>query len=269
MLATLFLLSHAKLLRIIITALSYTVVFDERGSRAVWSADGNLNYLSHTHLPLFVVAVVILCLLWVPYTLFIFLGQWLHKCNSPRCLHQFLDAHYCALKDQHQYWFGVLHFVRAALLLVSSLTPSTHDYIIIFSISLSSTVLMYYGHVVYQKTTLSFYNTAVYFNLTILCAVNWFTERTEGNHSTASYIFISAVFIQFFVLAFYKLFTLTKCSGKMKAYFHRNEVAEDDWELYEQAALEREREREAEAEGSDNDESDEFGSHESLATYGT
>ena len=44
-LATLFLLSHAKLFRTIITALSYTILCLSHNCKAVWSADGNLDYL--------------------------------------------------------------------------------------------------------------------------------------------------------------------------------------------------------------------------------
>ena len=44
-LATLFLLSYAKLLRIIISALSYTVLYTSVGHKRVWSADGNVDYI--------------------------------------------------------------------------------------------------------------------------------------------------------------------------------------------------------------------------------
>ena len=55
-LATLFLLSYAKLLNTIITALSFTMLSATHGSKAVWSADGNLDYLGPEHAPLFAVA---------------------------------------------------------------------------------------------------------------------------------------------------------------------------------------------------------------------
>ena len=42
-LATLFFLSYAKLLNTIITALSFTMLSTTHGSKAVWSADGNLE----------------------------------------------------------------------------------------------------------------------------------------------------------------------------------------------------------------------------------
>ena len=74
-LPTLFLLSYAKLFRTIITALSFTMLSTAHGSKAVWSADGNLDYLGPEHAPLFVVAAATLLFLWLPYTLLLFLGH--------------------------------------------------------------------------------------------------------------------------------------------------------------------------------------------------
>ena len=80
-LATLFLLSYAKLLGIIITSLSYTVLQYPGGQKVVWSADGNIDYLGAKHAPLFVAAVSTLLFLWLPYTVLLFTGQWLYKCK--------------------------------------------------------------------------------------------------------------------------------------------------------------------------------------------
>ena len=49
-LATLFLLSYAKIFRTIITALSYTVVYTSHGHMVVWTADGNVDYLAQNML---------------------------------------------------------------------------------------------------------------------------------------------------------------------------------------------------------------------------
>ena len=54
-LATLFLLSYAKLFRIITSVLSYTILHTSEGRKAVWSADGTVDYLSPKHMILFVV----------------------------------------------------------------------------------------------------------------------------------------------------------------------------------------------------------------------
>ena len=131
-LATLFLLSYSKLYRTIIKALNWStiMILTLQNSEAVWSADGNLDYLDVMHSPLFVAAIGTLLFLWLPYTLLLFLGQWLHRCNSNlivcmlAMIKPFLDAHYGPLRDNHRYWFRALLLVRSTILLLSALIPA-------------------------------------------------------------------------------------------------------------------------------------------------
>ena len=98
-LATLFLLSYAKLLCTIISALSLSILTTTDGSKTVWSTDGNIDYLGAKHAPLFVAAVGALLFLWLQYTV-LFFGQWLYRCNLKVVnsmlikIKPFLDAHY-------------------------------------------------------------------------------------------------------------------------------------------------------------------------------
>ena len=86
-LATLFLLSYAKLLKTIVTALSFTDIMvasaddvsDNLTSQKVWVYDGNINYFSKKHLPMFIVALVFLLILFLPYTLLLLFGQCLRS----------------------------------------------------------------------------------------------------------------------------------------------------------------------------------------------
>ena len=75
-LATLLLLSYAKLLRTIIAALSYTLLeYPNNSQMAVWLYDGNIRYLSNKHIPLFIAALLCLIVLFLPYTVFLILSQ--------------------------------------------------------------------------------------------------------------------------------------------------------------------------------------------------
>ena len=73
LLATLFLLSYAKLLKTIVTALSVTNIMlasadnitDPLRPHKVWVYDGNIDYFSSKHLPLFTVAVTFLITLYI------------------------------------------------------------------------------------------------------------------------------------------------------------------------------------------------------------
>ena len=74
-LATLFLLSYAKVLRAIITALSLTVLHYPHKNAMVWIHDANVSLEKYISLAL--AALLFLLFLFLPYTLLLLLGQWL------------------------------------------------------------------------------------------------------------------------------------------------------------------------------------------------
>ena len=173
-LATLFLLSYAKLLRTIITALSFTTLSTTHGSKAVWSADGNLDYLGPEHAPLFAVAAATLLFLWLPYTFLLLLGQWLHRCNCRLItrmmmkIKPFLDAHYGPLKGNHRYWFGALLVMRAVILLISALIPANRANITVFFIALCALVLTGFAVAVYKSFAVATFDAVWFINLGFL-----------------------------------------------------------------------------------------------------
>ena len=85
-LTTLFLLSYAKLLRVIVLALGPAVLqqFYPDGTRWVWLMDGNVPYLGLQHAFLFIMAVLILFILWLPYIMMLLCLRHLRKlpCDS-------------------------------------------------------------------------------------------------------------------------------------------------------------------------------------------
>ena len=90
--ATLILLSYTKGLRVVIAALSYAMLeyLRTNGSqpsvdRIVWLVDGNVDYLEGKHIPLLTIAIIVL-VVGVLYTLFIFSWQWILRCPNSKCL---------------------------------------------------------------------------------------------------------------------------------------------------------------------------------------
>ena len=268
-LATLFLLSYSKLYRTIIKALNWSTIMIStlQNSEAVWSADGNLEYLGAMHSPLFVAAVGTLLFLWLPYTLLLFLGQWLHRCNSKLIVRMlamikpFLDAHYGPLKDNHRYWFGALLLVRATILLLSALIPADRSSVVALSVALSSVVVICFQLLVYRHVAVAIFNASFSVNIAFLCISNLFTTTVAGNDfRSASNTLIGLAFIQFVGLVLFKVFSILKRNEKVIACFRtmcrQMQPPDDDWELYEQAALVREEEaRQREERGADCDES--------------
>ena len=269
-LATLYLLSYAKLFRTIITALSFTTLSTTHGSKVVWSADGNLDYLGPEHAPLFAAAVATLLFLWLPYTLLLFLGQLLHRCNCRLItrmmmkIKPFLDAHYGPLKGNHRYWFGALLLVRAVILLISALIPANRANITVFTIAVCALLLMTgFAVGVYKSFAVATFNAVWFVNLGLLSISHMFTTLEGGNISLASNCLFGLAFAQFIGLVFFKVLVIIKRSERVMVCLRRGQPEYDDWELYEQAALQREMESDSERE-----ESEESGSIESLPTYG-
>ena len=273
-LATLFLLSYAKLFRTIITSLSFTIIHTSESSKAVWSADGNVDYLSPRHIPLFIVATAILLFLWLPYTLLLFSEQWLHKLNCCVIIRllikmkPFLDAHYGSLTDHHRYWFGALLLVKATVLLLSALLPVDHTSVKILSVAISSTALLFWTQVVYRNQKTSLFNASLFANLILLSVTNFFTTITRENTAIAANTLIGVAITQFLGLILFKIYTILKVHSRkitcLSAWMYRRLDAEDDWDLYELATQGRDLESDENATG----QSDESGSMESLPTYG-
>ncbi len=100
-------------------------------TRRVWLNDGNVPFLDVSdgrHLGLFIASLLILVILFIPYTLLLLTSQWLQIkshwkilswLNKPQ-LRAFLDAYHAPYKPQHRYWTGVLLLARLALLLAST-----------------------------------------------------------------------------------------------------------------------------------------------------
>ena len=254
-LATLFLLSYAKLFNTILTALSYTTLYTTEGQELVWSADGNIVYLGPEHAPLFAVALAILLFLWLPYTLLLLVGQWLHRFNFNIITHcllkvkPFLDAHYAVFKPRHRYWFGLLLVVRASALLSSAVIPPDNIRIIIFLIGISFIVLTYLGQNVYYNSVVSNFSNALFMNLALLNLTKLFVNDT--NSVVAFNTFTGISLLQFTGLVVYKLVSIVKRNRRITEFVMLNchrEVAEDDWELFEMATAEREIESESDEE---------------------
>ena len=177
-LATLFLLSYAKVLRTIIAALSLTVLHYPHKNVMVWIHDANVPLVKYV--PLALVALLFLLFLFLPYTLLLLLGQWLqsksHLCllswvKSPK-LKAILDAYHAPYKPKHRYWTGMLLFVRCALFLVFAFNISGNDSVnllVISSATFGILVWFILSGVVYKSWYLNALEVSFILNLGLLC----------------------------------------------------------------------------------------------------
>uniref|UniRef100_A0A1X7UMJ5 Right handed beta helix domain-containing protein n=1 Tax=Amphimedon queenslandica TaxID=400682 RepID=A0A1X7UMJ5_AMPQE len=118
-LCTLILLSYTKLLRNIVDIFSYSRVC----SHIVWYNNPRVQYCTGCHLPLFITALSMIIILFVPYTLFLLFFPLWELCRSKWSfgttfylkLKPFFDAYAGPHKDYFRIWPGLLVLVRIVL----------------------------------------------------------------------------------------------------------------------------------------------------------
>ena len=218
-LATLILLSYAKLLHTIIAALSFAILDYPDGSREiVWLPDASVRYLSGKHVPLFIAAALIL-LAGVAYTTLLFSWQWLlrhqdkkiFKWVRSRKLYTFLEPYHAPYTFQYRYWTGLLLIVRVILYLLAAV--SSDPGISLLSIGIIIGCLLLYKAIfhsrVYRKWVIELFEMICHFNILIFTLAKLFVPLTvrERNQMVPAYLSVSITFILFLAVIIYHLIT--------------------------------------------------------------
>ena len=191
-LATLFLLSFAKLQRTIITALSFTFLTYPDGTKTVWLYDSNIEYLHGKHIPLFIAALLALLLLLIPYTLVLFFIQCLPKLDCRiffwvKKLKPLFDAYTGPCKDRYRSWTGFLLIVRTILFLIFTLgNPGLN----LAAISVTSTCLAF-SPAVYKKVWLTLLEYSLLLNLSAVSVATFYCRYTQFSCNEAVVVYIS------------------------------------------------------------------------------
>ena len=216
-LATLILLSYTKLLRTLITVMYVTYLEYPTYNRRVWLYDANIDYLSAKHIPLFLVAMLVFLLLFLPYTLLLLFGQWLQAIshlrlfswvNSAR-LKPFMDSYHAPYKAKHRYWPGLLLVLRFALLLVFALNLQQNTSINMLAILVGSGILHLWAWIsggVYRKWCLDAIEGSFVLNLIILAAATYHVQLSGGDQLVVGYTSVSLALITFTGVLAYHIF---------------------------------------------------------------
>ncbi len=199
-LATLFLLSYAKLQRTIITIFSFTYInnyYPDGSSHVIWLYDGNVPFLQSKHIPLFMMALAATMLFIVPFTLFVLFApciqawsnhkpmKWFHRRFKP-----LLDAYQAPFKDKFRYWAGLMLVVRNILLFIFALNALGDPNINLTVITTATLPILMFSWVVHRSVPVNILETSFIFNLSILSAWTHY-NRTKTNSSQTALVCIS------------------------------------------------------------------------------
>ena len=229
-LATIFILSYGKILRTIISALSFTTLeYPNNETRIVWLYDANVMYLHGKHIPLFVVGLLFFALVYLPFTLLLLLGQWLQAWSHLRILSwmnnqnlkTILDTYHHPYNKDYRYWPGLLLVIRFVLLLVfasNALRDNSGNLLAITAASFGILVWpwtigslyknQYFG--VYKNKYFGVLEASYILNLGILAAATNYVQQAGGNQAAVAYTSTSIAFLTFILIIIYHIYLQIK-----------------------------------------------------------
>ena len=222
-LATIFLLSVAKLQRTIVTGLSFATLAHTDGRYTiVWYIDANIEYLKGKHIYLFALSLVTLLFIMLPFVFALLFVTCLQALSAHRMFHwvnrskPLIDAYVGPYKDKHRYWTGFLLFARGTILIIFSVVdPRVTLLVITVSMQLLS-AFTWVGGGVYKQWPLNALEFSFFANLGILSAATLFVQHTGGYQEGAIYTSTTIAFLEFLGIMAFAIFQ------QLSAHFNWN-----------------------------------------------
>ena len=221
-LATLILLSYARLLEICFKSLSVGILkYPDGSSEMLWLPDATVKYLSGKHIPLFIAAVLIL-LVGLVYTALLFSWQWLlylprwrvFKWSRNPKIQTFIETYHKPYTPIHRYWTGLLLIIRVILYLVVATNVSNDPTIPLTAISFTVCCIFalskFLGSRLYRKWPVDVLETFFYLNILSFVIFTWYSlDSPASNREAAAYTSVIITFILLLLIILYHVYTYT------------------------------------------------------------
>ena len=214
-LATLFLLSYTKILRIVSSVLFFYSTITHLPSKhttLVWSVDANVPLFGVRFTILFIVCLILFLIL-VPFNVILLFTRTLSRFRFINKFKPLLDAYQGPYKDKHYYWTGLQLLIRAMLFGISSLDRNIN---LTISIILFSILGVLHGVIQpYKIRYKSYQELVLILNLQALYAISLFYQDTNNQTVAVATIMITIVAVQFLFIITYHINTYV-CHGVIR-----------------------------------------------------
>ena len=225
-LATLLLLSYAKLLKTSVESFSpvQLQILDGHMTRNLWKPDANIPYLGHLHSPLFLMSLMMATVYVIPFTLLILLGPLLQANSHYRFLHwinklkPFLDAFYGPYTSRYRYWPGILLLSRLVILgIFAFYSPNDITFKLLTVTVMAAALLaswMAIGRIkavpLYQKKLLNYLELFILLNMLVFAATSiyatQFSRSKVRNQQALAVVMVSGTVAAFCGILGYQIF---------------------------------------------------------------
>ena len=233
-LATLFLLSYAKLLQTIISIFSFTdLTFPDKSISPRWLLDGNIVMAEGKHIPLLVVALAFSVFFIIPFTLMLVFAPCIQAQTGTGLLDKrwirniipLLDAYQIPYNANFRFWTGLLLVVRVVLFLAFAVNtlgdPKINLLISVTMVIFLLALNLHLGYA-YKNRLLNVIESSFIINLGVLSL--WSSFITKGSTDSIKYqlivtcLMVGLAFIKFILIFCYHVYLLLK-RREMLHYF--------------------------------------------------
>ena len=246
-LATLFLLSYAKLLRTILTVLSFTYISYEdtigaTHQTAVWLYDGNVEFARGKHIPLLLTALGFGVVYIIPFTALLLFAPFLqmrsHRYKVLKWVNKvmpFLDAYQGPYNDKFRFWPGLILLFRVVLFISFALNSLGDPDINLMLITTLVLVLLSFqlllgmalkSDIPYKNTYLNYLEIFYLLDLGVLCTWSVLQpDRITSSHtrrpSVTSSVLVGMAFIVFIGILSYHVYLRIKTYSVLMRLYQR------------------------------------------------
>ena len=231
-LATLILLSYAKLLQIVIASFSFvSLTFPNGQEESRWLRDPNIRYKSGKLIALVIVAIIIL-VVGLIYTALLFSWQWLLPLSKYKIfvwtknhkLHTFIETYNTPYTPKHRYWTALFLIVRVLLYLISALNESTDPRITLMCTIIVMVCIIIYKTLwtvtIYKNVILNAIESFVLLNITTFSVITLYTftdlDQLDKQilQTVAAYLSVGSVLVICLLVIMYHVYRY----GSFKLY---------------------------------------------------
>ena len=226
-LAILIQLSYAKLLQICFKSLSVGILeYPDGSSEKLWLPDATVKYLSGNHIPLFIVAVLLL-LVGLVYAVLLFSWQWLlylprwrifRWSRNPK-IQTFIETYHKPYTPKYRYWTGLLLIIRVVLYLVGATNVSNDPTIALTAINFTVCCIFalkqFFGSRLYRKWPVDVLETFFYLNILSFMTFTWYSLDSPASTRKAAATSVIITLIVLLLIILYHVYTYTSVFSKI------------------------------------------------------
>lgn len=217
-LATLFLLSYAKLLQTIISILSFTdLTFPNKSTSHRWLLDGNIVMAQGSHIPLLVIALAFSIFFIIPFTLMLIFAQCIQAQSGNGLFDRrwicniipLLDAYQIPYNANFRFWTGLLLVVRLVLFLafaVNALGDPKINLLITATIVICLLTLNLHLGYAYKTRLLNLIESSFIINLGVLSLWSSFIAK-DSTKSAESQLIVTSLMVGLALIKFVLIFS--------------------------------------------------------------